>query len=594
MKSRFLLCCVFVLFCPLVLLSALNQPDQSERQKLIMSVLKKASKRLEEDLAAPLKRPKIKAINLIPYHYHAGIKITPEILDDLVLLDVNTVRFEFGCEIQSEGEINYDAYDYIVKQFRSRGIDILAIVSYSSVINSGVERNSTPAYSDRYLKRLEEIVQHYSHDEVLINNWQIWNEPDLRLGAVCYVEPEAYGKMMVGAYKTIKEINEDATVVSGGLSPFVTHSKTKEENYLNKLYETTALQEFYREKGSYPFDILACHPYTGVYFNPDPKDPDEPGLASVMQQHIKSIMNDHDDGDKKVWLTELGWNSDHNNENIQRLGLVRSFRVVDRMVDPDNLDNGPYIDKYFWFMYQDWGDHEHWGVMDRTHTRRKSTYSAYYRLTQEGTPPVRHRRKLPSSRIVWDGVDDRHLKEQVSDCDLLEGHPGQLVSGILQLGNIRSLTNGQFEPDRLSAIADDGWFNKSLIIAYDLEEPATISKINVFSGHEKDGGSRTFLSVDIVIDGEVVAFDLKNGEYGSSIKPGATRAVSLLTWQPDKPVMAERTLEFRIYKTTSNSSDFRDRWSPATDPEDVDGTGPASMAPIVKEIDVFGTIEQLH
>jgi GH35 family endo-1,4-beta-xylanase len=128
--------------------------------------------------------------------------------------------------------------------------------------------------------------------------YEIWNEPNL------YYEwgnqpadPAAYTEMLKAAYQAVKAVDPEALIISGGLATTGAGSPTAygDLNFLQGMYEAGA-------KGH--FDALGSHPYT-FGRSPDEVDPWGLSLARVEEQY--NVMVANGDGDRPIWITELGW-----------------------------------------------------------------------------------------------------------------------------------------------------------------------------------------------------------------------------------------------------------------------------------------------
>ncbi len=556
----------------------------------------------EAEEVRPLDRPGIKSTTIQPYHYFTGIDVGTAVFDDLAYLDAGMIRIEFIHDAHRDGSINYPAYDYIFDELAERGMKVLGLIDYQSVPYDTAEDWNTDEFRADFVERTREIVEHYAHRENPIKHWEIWNEPDLDdPNSWYYVEVNAYAKLLKESYHAIKEIDPDAFVVLGGLSP-KGFAYDDRPNYLEELYETETMQRHYEEHGSYPFDAVGAHPYPETYFNP------YEGLADLMNEKIKAVMNRFGDRHKKVWVTELGWNSAHNDEETQRLGLIRSYNVLDDLRDPEYPDDPPYVELYTWFKYDSWDPSEEWGLVSIERTRRKPAYYAFLGLTEPGPeppPPVEPGEGAPV-RFDARPLDARGMLQHLgllprftTSLDLLQGLVPEIVEGEIQSGSLETLTNGIFDiynPNFQPVVPVDAP-GKPLHLRYTFAEPVDIDEIRIFAGHRGSRGERAYQSHEIHLNGVQVVEDLRTGNYGQAIRDEHDTAISMVSWKsgPEDGELAEaargvETLEIVVWPVTSYNGDFRDRWCPVLEPEkDVTGAGPAYLAPSLFEIDVLGS-----
>ncbi len=311
-----------------------------------------------------LTRPGIKAIMPLYNPFNGDIPG----LSDYDPLGVTMARLEFIKD--GSGNIVYTAYDDMVDDFAGEGIEVLGLIDYQSLNHGGPSSWGTSGFKTDFVNRVTQIVTHYNNRTNKIEAWEMWNEPDLSVtGFDVRIEPEPYGAILVDCYNAIKAIDADATVVFGGISP---KGFEYTEDYLQDVYDSTAVSNFKSTNGYSPFDVVGAHPYPEIFTDPDS------GLATVLNERVKATMNDNGDSDMKVWITELGWNSyvPSLGESFQAQYLTDSFLIIDTLTDPENPSNGPYVEKYFWFKYNEWGN-DHWGLLTEDLSRRKPSFAAY-------------------------------------------------------------------------------------------------------------------------------------------------------------------------------------------------------------------------
>jgi hypothetical protein len=552
-----------------------------------------------------ISRPEIKCMSAPQYYPGCCNGFNNALADQLEYLRTNMIRIEFIAE--SDGSIDYCPWDYTVDVAADHNIKVLGLLDYATFPAANADVWATEAYRTAFAERVTDIVTHYATRENPIRHWEIWNEQDLDLSGIdgpdYRIEPEPYAELLIEAYKAIKSVDSGTSVILGGISPKGFYYS---ENYLEDFYNTTAMQNYYTANDSYPFDVVACHPYPE--YDPDPAD----FLAQELNTKIKAVMNDHGDREKKVWLTELGWSTywlsgtQEQREAKQASALAEAFELLDTLTDPAPASAGlpPYVDRIFWFRWNNFSEADQWGLIRDDGTYRPSYY-AYLNLTDPGPPPPTPNPD-PGEFPPVSGTSDADLpyedeNEQplrVSDSDLLHGVVGERLAGGFhdltqptgEQDRISVLTDGNFNSNGLSVILND-YALPSLYVRYTFPQPMNIYDIRIFAGHFGDTGNRAFINCDILINDELAREELKSGILGQN--PVGGDSVAVVRWAPDEgqSFVAENVsnIEFKFYCVSGIGAGFLDPWDPCQHPDkDKDGTGMAYVASIIKEIDVFG------
>lgn len=160
--------------------------------------------------------------------------------------------------------------------------------------------------------------------------FEVWNEPNNPAFWSPAPDPAAYTADLKAAYTAIKAVAPSAMVITGGLSP--------EADSSNSYDDVTFVQDMYADGAQGYFDALGDHPYT----YPTPPDSVILGSAwSEMDQtspSLRSLMADHGDSGKKIWITEYGAptsgtemnvsESDQSDELVQTISQARQLGFI--------------------------------------------------------------------------------------------------------------------------------------------------------------------------------------------------------------------------------------------------------------------------
>src|SRR5205807_1750114 len=115
-----------------------------------------------------------------------------------------------------------------------------------------------------------------------IRQWQIWNEPDIRLFWRVQPWDKLYVQMSKAARKAIKHVDPGAEIVMGGLSR----------------YSWSVLASLYKIGGVGVWDAIAVHPFTRHV-----KD-----VVGILRK-VRKTMKQYGEGGKPLLATELSWPS---------------------------------------------------------------------------------------------------------------------------------------------------------------------------------------------------------------------------------------------------------------------------------------------
>jgi hypothetical protein len=313
-------------------------------------------------------------LNLPPYRMDApGVPLDAEIVDDLEMLGVKWVRLEFQAT-GSPPAVPITDYQTVVDRLDARGIDVLGLLDYTTVPRPQDSWSQT-TYRDEFIHSASLLVDEFRDK---IRAWEIWNEQDIgfgpsSLGGDTYMSPQAYAYLLggdptadpillpyaaLGVYEAIKTSDPDAIVLLGGLSnAWKSPDGRGAGNYLLAVYQELSTLGY--GPGSWPFDVVAVHPYYGL--NPDPSVYLFNGGDYILRANIWAAMDEQGDGGKRIWVTEIGWNTNTTqwacmppfvSEENQAAYLQESW---DTFLRVPTSQTDVLVDKVFWYQYQDTG-----------------------------------------------------------------------------------------------------------------------------------------------------------------------------------------------------------------------------------------------
>lgn len=206
--------------------------------------------------------------------------------------------FDWSYLARKEGQIDWAPVDRVVRAARVCGLEVLALLTYTPewARRPGGSDHSPPADADDFGEFASAAVDRFR--PLGVRTWEVWNEPNLAF----YWEPAPdaaeYADLLVAAYDAIKESDPNATVLTGGLAPAADQADG------SRVAPVTFLEEVYAAGGGDHFDAVAHHPYSFPSLPLAEGDGDSPFLD--VTPRLYEVMDEHGDGDKQVWGTEMG------------------------------------------------------------------------------------------------------------------------------------------------------------------------------------------------------------------------------------------------------------------------------------------------
>lgn len=119
---------------------------------------------------------------------------------------------------------DFQRTDWLVNQLNARGIGVLALLGATPKYAEATGYHRTNSKAALHLPKLElfeEWIRRFaSHYNGKISKFCVWNEPDI--AHFSDFAPEEYLKLQTSAYRILKSVNPDHTVIAGGFSHLFT------------------------------------------------------------------------------------------------------------------------------------------------------------------------------------------------------------------------------------------------------------------------------------------------------------------------------------------------------------------------------------
>lgn len=272
------------------------------------------------------------------------------------------IRMDFlWDDIEPEsGKFIFDKYDEIVRILELNNIGILGILNYNARWLGGTGKwNYPPAENHFFVNYALKVVSRYRER---IKYWEIWNEPDSSLYWAKQDGLKGYSDLLREVYSAIKKIDCETRVLNGGFAN-----------------GQLSVRQFYSQGVKDYFDILNIHLFVSPF--------EQSGLerAAAYPELVQQIMAENSDGDKKVWITEIGcpgvdtgtqtkdwWLGKNPTEEEQADWLGKVLKA---------LMKNDCVERIFWAFFRDtqnhWNDGTDYFGLLRGDFSRKPAFFAY-------------------------------------------------------------------------------------------------------------------------------------------------------------------------------------------------------------------------
>lgn len=269
---------------------------------------------------------------------------------DFVWGDVEAVR----------GKFDFNKYDYLVDLLYRNKIQLLGILDYSADWASTCGAwNCRPKDNAAFVNFAAKVVARYKDR---VKYWEVWNEPDSRTYWVDQDSLKSYCVLLKDTYIALKKVDPECKILNGGFANGIAS--------INHLYDNGAKDYF---------DILNIH----IFESPLNKGAEKRLLPYPKLAY--KIMQRNGDGDKKIWITEIGcpgvkrgstvsnwWMGNNPTEKQQAAWVKQVYK---------QLLTQPYVEKVFWAFFRDCNKHWSNGVdyfgLVRWDFSKKAGFAAY-------------------------------------------------------------------------------------------------------------------------------------------------------------------------------------------------------------------------
>ncbi|MBQ3333921.1 MAG: beta-galactosidase [Thermoguttaceae bacterium] len=221
-----------------------------------------------------------------PYGVCAHISFGDEQLDKKLRAireaGIRFVRADFTWSAieYPRGTWNFEKIDATMAEMDKYGLKMLPILYYPTDWS-----RPTAEHLDCWEEYIRTVVSRYQDR---IRFWEIWNEENLDQFWFAEPNPADYAKVLTAAGRVIHQIDPELKVIYGGTSGIP-------QAYIEESFKAGALEGF---------DVMAIHPYREGLGAPGADSGFIRGIES-----LRSLLERYGDGDRPIWITEMGWAS---------------------------------------------------------------------------------------------------------------------------------------------------------------------------------------------------------------------------------------------------------------------------------------------
>lgn len=265
-------------------------------------------------------------------------------LENMHSVGLRWVRIDASwAAIQSAGPSSFDwsMLDQTVRSIVAAGMKVDLIIDYAPVWaqapSAAGNKFGEPASPSAFATFAGEVAARYG--PMGVSAYEIWNEPNIQTFWYPVPNPSLYTAMLRDSYTAIRDVEPNATVISGGLAPA--------DNDGINIDPVTFLQDMYADGAQGSFDAVGIHAYSY------PALPDTyeswSGWSQMNQTSlsIRSVMAANGDSAMKVWITEVGAPS----AGPHGVGATVQAEEVTQAVQ--NALSTPWIGQLFIYNYRD-------------------------------------------------------------------------------------------------------------------------------------------------------------------------------------------------------------------------------------------------
>lgn len=220
-------------------------------------------------------------------------------LDETAELNATWVREDLqwsAVQAASAETSKWDSFDRVVAAARERDLNVLPVLAYTPAWAraKGCTTDKCPPEDHADFARFAgAAAKRYS--SLGVHTWEIWNRPN-EPAFWTDPDPKKYAALVVAASTAIRKADPKATIILGGLSRSTSSGTIDVISFLDRVC-----------------DAGGCHAVDGIGYHPEAAPTGEKSsvgngwdLMTRNGSSIRSLLDDHDLNDLKIWVTSFG------------------------------------------------------------------------------------------------------------------------------------------------------------------------------------------------------------------------------------------------------------------------------------------------
>jgi hypothetical protein len=225
---------------------------------------------------------------------------------------------------------NWSTYELVADNAAKHGITLLPTLVDGKVLSNGQEATRFPLEEEavrwkEWSEGVERAVKRFGPKGSFWvgkpqaepeTYWEVWNEPNRGANNPdgIHVLPKKYGQLLEYTAKAITKGSGEAKTMMGGLLSLSTKKDVEPENEQEdeEVYSPYLFLEMMGPTARAAYNVMSLHPYAfkADYGGAPTNTKQVEQVAEKVMKNIKKVHNglvSFGEGNKKIWITELGW-----------------------------------------------------------------------------------------------------------------------------------------------------------------------------------------------------------------------------------------------------------------------------------------------